>query len=117
MRLSVILSEIYNEFLPKANAAKIQLDLDLGEHESEIEDAEIIRTEINRFLETAAHRSAGGTIKISAGPGKRIAIQDSGTTLSPTACALLSRGRVNAKSRVGFGTTVEIDLHKKLPEN
>lgn len=116
MRLSLVLSEIYNKLLPEAERAKIQLDLDLDltAYDTELIDtAEDIRAELEPLLEAAFHRAPHGMIKISAGPGKKVTIQDNGTTLSPTACALLSRGRVQAKSRVGFGTKIEIDLNQK----
>lgn len=111
-RISIIISEIYTKYLPLAEKASIQLNLDIAEPNKEVPDSDDIKVELEKHLKSALKRTAAGEIKIKANKGQ-IIIQDSGTTLSPTACALLSRGRIKAKSRVGFGTTVSIDLTNK----
>lgn len=110
-RLSIIISEIYHKYLPLAEKAEIQLNLDIPDTSLNVDDPEIIRTELEESLNNAMKRTPRGEIKISV-QGKKIIVSDSGTTLSPAACSLLSRGRISAKSKVGFGTTVEIDLTK-----
>ena len=111
-RISIIISEIYTKYLPLAEKASIQLNLDITNPNQEVPNPESIKIELEEHLKSALKRTPSGEIKIKAHKGQ-IIFQDSGTTLSPTACALLTRGRVKAKSRVGFGTTISIDLTTK----
>ncbi len=111
-KLSLIIGEIYSKYLPLAEKASIRLDLDIADPTEETGEDENLKAELDKQLKAALKRTPNGEIKIAADKNK-IVIQDSGTTLSPTACTLLSRGRVSAKSRVGFGTTVKIDLEPK----
>lgn len=111
-RIAVIISEIYTKYLPLAEKASIRLDLDVRDAGAEVDDEETLKTELEEHLKSALKRTTDGEIKISVQKHK-IILKDSGTTLSPTACALLSRGRIKVKSRVGFGTSVEINFSPK----
>lgn len=108
-RLSLIISEVYRQFLPLAEKGKICLNLNFSDTTQEVSDSDEIRQALERALDSAFERSDRGEISISV-DRSAITITDQGTILSKAACALLSKGRVQVKSRVGFGTTVHIAL-------
>lgn len=110
-RISLIISEVYQKYLPLAEQNRIQLNLDLGESTAETDNPKEIQQELEKHLDSALQRSNQGEITVSI-KGSEIMITDTGTTLSHPVCALLSKGRVTVKSRVGFGTSVIIDLGK-----
>lgn len=109
-QVALIVSEIYNKYLPEAKKYKVQLDLDLTDTASATDDTEQLAKDIEEHLQSALKRTREGEIKVAIKNGE-IAISDTGTTLSRPVCQLLTRGRVQVKSRVGFGTTVKIRLH------
>lgn len=108
-RLSLIISEIYNKYLPLAEKNGIQLNLDFADTTQEITDPETISKELNDHLSSALQRTDQGEVKIAVDK-QHITITDTGTVLSKPICALLSKGIVTVKSRVGFGTSVILDL-------
>lgn len=108
-RLSLIIGEIYNKFLPLTQNRRLSLNLDFSDTTQEITDPEAIKTALEAALESAFQRTDKGEINIVV-QREEILITDPGTILSKTACALLSHGRVQVSSRVGFGTTVRIAL-------
>lgn len=110
-RLSIIISEIYNKYLPLAEKNGIRLNLDFADTTQEISDPEEIAKELDEHLSSALKRTDRGEIKISV-DRQKITITDTGTTLSKPICSLLSKGLVTVKSRVGFGTSVILDLSK-----
>ncbi len=120
-RLSLIIGEIYKKFLPLAEQGKISLNLDFSDTTKEVSDPKEIRAALEQALESAFQRTDRGDISISVS-GSEIVISDSGTIISKAACTLLSHGRVQVKSRVGFGTSVHISLaaspkKDETPEN
>ena len=114
-RLSLIISEIYNKYLPLAEKGSIALNLDFSDTTKTVDDPETIKSDLEKHLSSALDRSNRGEISIAV-EENAIVITDSGTILSKPVCALLSKGRVNVASRVGFGTTVSISLLPPPPE-
>lgn len=113
-RISLIISELYNKYLPSAEKADIRLDLDIIDDQWTTDESDLqeLKSDIDKHLKSALKRTPKGEIKISVRP-HQIIISDSGTTLSKTACKLLTHGRVSVSSRVGFGTKVSFDFSKK----
>lgn len=108
-RLSLIISEVYNKYLPLAEKGHVALNLDFSDTTKTVDDPEAIKADLEKHLGSALDRSISGEVSIAVEQGA-IVITDTGTTLSKPLCSLLSRGRVNVTSRVGFGTTVRISL-------
>lgn len=109
-RLSLIIGEIYNKYLPLAEKDGVRLNLDFSDTTQEIADPERIKQDLDTHLQSALQRTTKDEISIAV-TGREIVITDAGTTLSKPACALLSNRFVTVKSRVGFGTTITIALH------
>ncbi len=110
-RLSVIINEIYNKYLPLAEKYQVQLNLDFLDTTQEISDPKQFKSDLETQLQTAINRTNHGKIDIIVQKGQ-IIIKDSGTILSKPLCRLMSKGRMNVKSRVGFGTTITINLNQ-----
>ncbi len=108
-RLSLIISEVYNKYLPLAEKGRVALNLDFSDTTKTVDDPEAIKADLEKHLSSALDRSISGEVSIAV-ESDAIVITDSGTTLSKPLCSLLSRDRVNVTSRVGFGTTVRISL-------
>lgn len=106
-RLSLIISEIYNKYLPLAEKDGIILNLDFSDTTKEIADPERVKQYLDEHLDSTLKRSDKGEVTIGVDK-TAITITDSATTLSHTACALLSNRYIDVTSRVGFGTTVKI---------
>lgn len=106
-RLSLIISEIYNKYLPLAEKDGIILNLDFSDTTKEITDPERVKQYLDEHLNSTLKRSDKGEVTIGV-DRSAITITDSATTLSRTACALLSNKYIDVTSRVGFGTTVKI---------
>lgn len=115
-RLSLIIGEIYNQFLPRTEKGKISLNLDFSDTTKEISDPEEIRYTLEQALDSAFQRTNRGNINMTVN-NSEIIITDQGTILSKTACTLLSHGRVRVKSRVGFGTSVHISITTPPEDN
>ena len=114
-RLSLIISEIYNKYLPLAEKEGIILNLDFSDTTKEIADPDRIKQYLDDNLSSTLKRSDRGEVTIGVDKTS-ITITDSATTLSHTACALLSNRYIDVSSRVGFGTTVKIFLQpRELP--
>ena len=115
-RISLIIGEVYNKYLPLAEQNRIRLNLDLGNNTATVDDPGEVQQSLEKHLDSALERSnSQSEITISL-KERQIIITDSGTILSKTVCDLLSKGRVKVKSRVGFGTSVSINL-KKAEDN
>lgn len=115
-RLSLIVSEIYNKFLPLAENGKIQLSLDFPDTTQEIADPETLKADLEQHLNSALSRSKGGKVTVTVRKNQ-IIITDTGTVLSKPICNLMSNARIQVKSRIGFGTAVTINLTStKNPE-
>ncbi len=114
-RLSLIISEIYNKYLPLAEKDGIILNLDFSDTTKEISDPERVKKYLDEHLDSTLKRTDKGEVTISVDKTS-ISITDSGTTLSHSACALLSNRYIDVSSRVGFGTTIKIFLQpRELP--
>lgn len=113
-RLSLIISEIYNKYLPLAEKNGIALNLDFADTTATIADPDELKKSLDQHLESALSRTERGEISIAV-TSTEISITDSGTILSRPLCALLSNDRISVRSRVGFGTTVRISLAKPTP--
>lgn len=106
-RLSLIISEIYNKYLPLAEKDGIVLNLDFSDTTKEIADPERVKKFLDEHLGSTLKRSDKGEVTIGVDKNA-ITVTDSATTLSHAACALLSNRYIDVTSRVGFGTTVKI---------
>lgn len=106
-RLSLIISEIYNKYLPLAEKEGIILNLDFSDTTKEIPDSDRVKKFLDEQLGATLKNSDHGEVTISVDQ-EAITITDTAATLSPSACALLSNRYIDVKSRVGFGTTVRI---------
>ena len=109
-RLSDTINEIYKKYLPIVQKHGVTLNLDFPDttitiHEKS--EKERLKKTIDKALKSAAERTKSGCINITVRP-KKIIISDSGTTLSKSACEMLSGKYIEVRSRVGFGTTVTI---------
>lgn len=115
-RLSLIISEIYNKYLPLAEQNGIVLNLDVTDPTKQISDPEQIKSFLDQQLSSTLQRSDKGQVTIGVDK-ESITITDSETTLSHAACRLLSNRHIEVTSRVGFGTTVKIFFQARpLPE-
>ena len=108
-RLSLIINEIYNKYLPLAEKAGITLNLDFPDPTTKIKEPEKIKNKLDSHMKSALGRTVKGEIAISVYSDK-IVISDTGTVLSKPMIAMLSSEKVSVKSRVGFGTTVTIEF-------
>lgn len=108
-RLSLVINEIYNKYLPLAEKAGITLNLDFPDVTTEVTEPEKIKRKLDKHMESALGRTLKGEISISVHRNK-IVISDTGTVLSKPMIAMLSNDKVSIKSRVGFGTTVTIEF-------
>lgn len=110
---------LYNKVLPIAQNSGVELDLDYSEPaELEIKveaDDPKLQAELEEELKNAITRTDSGRVKLKVSDGV-ITISDTGTILSRPLCESLSHGRVKVKSRVGFGTSISIDLTKSSKE-
>lgn len=114
-RLSLIISEIYNKYLPLAEKDGIILNLDFSDTTKQISDPDRVKQDLEGHLSSALQRSDAGEVTVSVDK-TAISITDTGTTLSPSTCSLLSNRYIDVSSRVGFGTTVKIFLQpRELP--
>lgn len=111
-RLSLIISEIYNKYLPLAEKDGIILNLDFSDTTKEISDPDRVKQFLDEHLASTLKRSDKGEITIGVDK-EAITITDSATTLSHAACALLSNRFIDVTSRVGFGTTIRIFLRPR----
>lgn len=108
-RLSLIISEVFNKYLPLADQAKVQLNLDFSDTTKQVQHPEAVKHDLDEQLGSALQHTVGGEISVTV-TDHTITITDQETVLSPAACALLSNRRVTVKSRTGFGTTITIQL-------
>ncbi len=115
-RLSIILTEVLQKYLPLLEKGEIEFNLDFKDTTKTISNPDELRAQLDIQLGSALKRTSSKSSKPAknainiAVEDHKIKITDTGTVLSPTACALLSSSRIRVKSRIGFGTTVEIPL-------
>ncbi len=106
---------LYNKVLPIAQNSGVELNLDYSDPSSldidvETDDPEL-KAELEEELKNAITRTNSGSVKLRVSNGV-VTISDTGTVLSRPLCESLSHGRVKVKSRVGFGTSIDISLAK-----
>ena len=108
-RLSLVINEIYNKYLPLAERAGISLNLDFPDPTVKVKEPEKVKAHLDKHIDSALKRTIKGEISINVSRGK-IILKDTGTVLSQPMIALLTSEHVSVKSRVGFGTTVTISF-------
>ena len=108
-RLSFVIHEIYNKYLPLAEKAGISLNLDFPDPTLKTKEPSKVKAKLDKHVESALKRTISGEISINVYRGK-IIVKDTGTVLSKPMIALIESEHVHVKSRVGFGTTVTIDF-------
>ena len=115
-RLSLLINDVYNKYLPLSESQNISFDLNIADFDDEVADVEEIQAHLDEQLQNLLKKSRkNGAISLGIQRG-HIVIRDSETVLSPLVCAALSHGRVEVKSRVGFGTTVYISTKAEVPD-
>jgi len=115
-RLSLLISDVYNKYLPVSEDQKVELNLNITSLDSEVKDADEVQAHLDEQLHHLLKKSRRhGVISIGV-QDDYIILRDSETILSPLICRTLSHGRVEVKSRVGFGTTIYISTRSKDPE-
>lgn len=108
-RLSFVISEIYNKYLPLAEKAGISLNLDFPDTTQKIKEPSRVKKHLDTHVDSALKRTLKGEICIEVKKGCVI-VRDTGTVLSKPMIEMLSNEHVKVSSRVGFGTTVTISL-------
>jgi len=109
-RLSLIIDEISNKYLPVAMKAGIQLNLDFPDSTKKVKNPEKVKKDLDEQVGSALKRTLKGEVSIRVKSDK-IIIRDTGTVLSAPLKALLEVDEhLKVKTRVGFGTEVTIDL-------
>lgn len=107
---------LYNKILPIAEKSGVELNLDYADPATVEIDVEAddpkLKAELEEEIKNAITRTNSGNIKIKVANGA-VTISDTGTVLSRPLCESLSHGRVKVKSRVGFGTSIDISLTDK----
>ena len=106
-RLSLVINEIYNKYLPLAEKAGISLNLDFPDPTVKVKDPARIKKNLDKHIESAFGRTISGEISINVFRDK-IVLKDTGTVLSKPLIKLLSGEKIEIKSKPGFGTTVTI---------
>ncbi|MBQ2660118.1 HAMP domain-containing histidine kinase [Candidatus Saccharibacteria bacterium] len=107
-RLSLVINEIYNKYLPLATKAGISLNLDFPDSTMKVKNPEKLKKALDENLDSALKRTIKGEVSLNVF-SDRIEIRDSGTVLSAPAKALLEMNEhIKVSSRVGFGTKVTI---------
>ncbi len=110
-RVSEVINNIYQKYLPIAKQFGITLDLDFPDITLTVHEKERIKESVDKHMRLAVDRSKNtknARIIIAVRPGK-ITITDNGTTFSKSTSELISSEHIKVKSRVGFGTTVTIE--------
>ncbi len=107
--------DLYNKVLPIAQNSGVELNLDYSDPSNLDIDVETddpkLKAELEEELKNAITRTNSGSVKLKVSKGV-VTISDTGTVLSRPLCEALSHGRVSVKSRVGFGTSIDISLAK-----
>ena len=114
-RLSLVINEIYNKYLPEAIKAGVTFNLDFPDPTIRVESPSKVKKHLDEHVPKAILRVSNaadtrgikkkGEVRISVS-SLGVELRDTGTTLSPEMVKLLSSKRVEVKSRVGFGTRI-----------
>lgn len=109
-RLTHIISQTYAKYTPRMQRKKVEFNLDLRDHGAIIDqNATELTKLLDKLVAESIKRNPRSKILISSAPHS-IAIHDDGNALTKQVCAELSNDILRYKSRVGFGTTVTINL-------
>ena len=111
-RILETINNVYQKYLPITKKQGILLDIDFPDTTITINENSSKRVErdLDKIMRSAVSRSkSGDQIKIIVRKNS-ITISDNGTILSPSTCKLLISDFVTVKSRVGFGTSFQIDI-------
>lgn len=107
-RLSLVINEVYNKYLPLATKAGVQLNLDFPDPTAKVKNPEKIKKALDDNIDLALKRTLKGEVSINVFKD-RVEVRDSGTVLSAPAKALLEiNEHIKVSSKVGFGTKVTI---------
>lgn len=106
-RLSTIIEQLYQRYLPEIGKNHIIFDLDFADTTITISDPERLEMDLSRNLRDAIARAKNAKLSVVI-KKDHIEIKDEGKILSKSACNLLCKEFVTVKSRVGFGNTVII---------
>lgn len=107
-RLSLVINEVYNKYLPLATKAGVQLNLDFPDPTAKVKNPERIKKALDDNIDSALKRTLKGEVSINVFKD-RVEVRDSGTVLSAPAKALLEiNEHIKVSSKVGFGTKVTI---------
>lgn len=107
-RLSLVINEVYNKYLPLATKAGVQLNLDFPDPTAKVKNPEKIKKALDDNIDSALKRTLKGEVSINVFKD-RVEVRDSGTVLSAPAKALLEiNEHIKVSSKVGFGTKVTI---------
>ena len=83
-RLSLIISEVFNKYLPLADQAKVQLNLDFSDTTQQVAHPEAVKHDLDQQLSSALQHTVGGEISVAV-TNRAITITDAATVLSPAA--------------------------------
>lgn len=109
-RLSVIINDVYNKYLPEAIKGGIQFNLDFPDTTAQVRNPQRVKNDLDKNVSSALKRAPKGEVSIKVRQGE-IVITDTGTVLSKAAIAIVqSNEHIKVKSRVGFGTEVKISF-------
>ena len=107
-RLSLVINEVYNKYLPLATKAGVQLNLDFPDPTAKVKNPEKIKKALDDNIDSALKRTLKGEVSINVFKD-RVEVRDSGTVLSAPAKVLLEiNEHIKVSSKVGFGTKVTI---------
>lgn len=106
-KVSSIISEIYNKYLPLAEQKHIQLNVDLGNNSESTDKPNKVRRSIEEYLDLAMRNSCQNAITIRI-KNNHVVIADD-KILPRSAFAKLDKEQIQVKTRIGFGTTVVIN--------
>lgn len=111
-RVTDIIGKVYNKYLPIIKQCQTEININICDyHLNSDQNPELLQAEIDKCLAAFLNANPHSSDKITiTAKNHQIIITDSGTILSRPACAFLSKKHVQVKSRVGFGTTITINL-------
>lgn len=105
-KLSLFIGDLYHKYQPEAERIGVKLSLDYPDTTQDLADESVL-PQVEKQLSSMLERSQHGEVTLAVRKGI-ISITDRDTVLSKPLCRLLSNSRVTVKSRIGFGTKVEI---------
>lgn len=106
---------LYNQLLPRCEAQKIALNLDLPDPTISVSDPENLKKTTKKLVSAAMKRIVRhGTITIAAKKGTKSAliltVKDTGAALDPQERDKLEDDTTTVRSRMGYGTTITVKI-------